>query len=265
MSSFTAELLERFVDGLTDYAVIMLDLRGKVQTWNGGARTLFGYDADEAVGRDFSDLYTKADRIAGRADAALKDAAQWGRHEATVQFATKTGVRVQARLVLRPLLDTWQRISGFGILAHAVDDAGKAVSQVKVEPEVTARLQRDARILVVDDDVTLLDWAVDHLTELGYTVVAAANGDQALEMLERDKRIDLLLTDVVMPGMLAGRELAERARALRPDIKVLFTSGYFESALVNKGALQVDVQFIAKPYRLTALADKVAEVLSVSP
>ena len=265
MPSLSAEMLERFVDDLSDYAVIVLDLRGKVLTWNAGAGALFGYDSNEAIGRDFSELHTVADRIAGRPDRALKDAVQWGRHDATLQMAAKGGLRVQVRMVLRPLLDTWQHLSGYGLLACAVDDSGRPVPQTRIEPEIAAHVRRNARILVVDDDVMLLDWAVEHLSDLGYSVAAAASGDQALEVLQQDDSIDLLLTDVVMPGALAGRELAERALEMRPNLKVLFTSGYFEGALVNKGALQVDVQFIAKPYRLTALADKVSEVLDASP
>jgi PAS domain S-box-containing protein len=265
MPSLSAELLERFVDDLTDYAIIVLDIRGKILTWNAGAHALFGYDPEDAIGRDVSDLYSKADNIAGRSDMALKDAAQWGRHDATVQLVAKGGLRVQTRMVLRPLLDSWQRLSGFGLLAYSVDDAGKAVPQARVEPEVVARLQRDARIMVVDDDLTVLVCAVEHLTHLGYRVVGATSGDQALATLESGEEVDLLLTDVVMPGEVAGRDLAHKALEMRPGLKVLFTSGYFEGALVSKGALEVDVQFIAKPYRLAALADKVAEVLGASP
>jgi two-component SAPR family response regulator len=83
-------------------------------------------------------------------------------------------------------------------------------------------------------------------------------------MLRQDDQIDLLFTDVVMPGELAGRELAARALELRPRLKVLFSSGYFEGALVGKGQLETNVQFLPKPYRKQELAQKIEEVLSTT-
>ena len=118
-----------------------------------------------------------------------------------------------------------------------------------------------AKILVVDDNSGVLEEATEQLTRLGYDVVSASSGAEALAVLERGERVDLLFTDVVMPGDLAGRDLADKATELRPGLKVLFASGYFEGALVSKGALETDVQFIAKPYRMKALAQKVEEVL----
>jgi len=118
-----------------------------------------------------------------------------------------------------------------------------------------------ARILVVDDNPGVLEEAVEQLERLGYGVVSAASGSEALALLERGETVDLLFTDVVMPGEIAGRVLAEKAVQLRPGLKVLFASGYFEGALVSKGALETDVEFIAKPYRMKALAEKVGEIL----
>jgi two-component SAPR family response regulator len=81
-------------------------------------------------------------------------------------------------------------------------------------------------------------------------------------MLRSDDQVDLLFTDVVMPGELAGRALAAKAMELRPGLKVLFSSGYFEGALVGKGELETNVQFLPKPYRKQELAQKIEEVLS---
>ena len=90
----------------------------------------------------------------------------------------------------------------------------------------------------------------------------ASNGPDALEILARTPDIDLLFTDVVMPGGLNGREVAEEARKIRPGLKVLFTSGYFEGALVRDGALETSVRLLVKPYRKKELAEKIEDVLA---
>jgi CheY-like chemotaxis protein len=130
-----------------------------------------------------------------------------------------------------------------------------------LDAQQTQSFRGDAGILVVDDNERVLEEAVTHLAGLGYRVVSASNGEEALALLERDDGLDLLLTDVVMPGDLAGRALAARALEMRPGLKVLFVSGYLGSALVGKGELETDVQFLPKPYRMKELAQKVKEVL----
>jgi PAS domain S-box-containing protein len=266
MNANERELLQDFVDDLTDYAIVILDVHGRVLTWNAGARGLLGYAADEIVGRAFSDLHTTSDNLLGKAPAALKDALQWGRHDATGRLVRKDGSRIQARVILRPLSDSRQRLAGFGMLAYAVDGAAKLVSAATDEPEVVAaeRLRRAAKILVVDDNSGVLEEAVEQLTRLGYDVVPASSGAEALALLEQHDDVELLFTDVVMPGEVAGRALAEKATELRPTLKVLFASGYFEGALVSKGELETDVQFLAKPYRMRELAQKIDEVLNLA-
>jgi len=152
------------------------------------------------------------------------------------------------------------------MLAYAVDGAAKLVSAATDEPEVVAaeRLRRAAKILVVDDNSGVLEEAVEQLTRLGYDVVPASSGAEALALLEQHDDVELLFTDVVMPGEVAGRALAEKATELRPTLKVLFASGYFEGALVSKGELETDVQFLAKPYRMRELAQKIDEVLNLA-
>jgi len=256
------ELVQLFVDDLTDYAIVTLDIAGKIRTWNAGARALLGYAADEVVGRNFSELYSKVDLVTSRSNAAMKDAVQWGRHETTGLLVRKDGTRFEARIVLRPLSDTFKRLVGFGLIASDADKSKETPAAMPDAP--TARvipLRGDAKILVVDDNEGVLAEAVEQLRSLGYYVVSASSGIEALEMLRRDDNIDLLFTDVVMPGDLAGRALAAKAMELRPGLKVLFASGYFEGALVGKGQLETDVQFLAKPYRKKELAQKVEEVL----
>jgi PAS domain S-box-containing protein len=263
MNANERDLVQRFVDDMTDYAIVILDVQGRVLTWNAGARALFGYTSDEIVGRRFTLLHTKADNLLGKPETALGDALQWGRHDATGPMLRKDGSRLQGRLILRPLSDSWQRHVGFGLFAYDAEADTKPV--VAGEPEVpvaaSASPAARAKILVVDDNGGVLEEATEQLTRLGYEVVSASSGVEALAVLERGERVDLLFTDVVMPGDIAGRELADKAAELRPGLKVLFASGYFEGALVSKGALETDVQFIAKPYRMKALAQKVEEVL----
>ena len=116
-------------------------------------------------------------------------------------------------------------------------------------------------VLVVEDDDLVRDHLSSQLARLGYRVTNAANGPRALDIINRMKDIDLLLTDIVMPGGLNGRQLADEALKVRPDLKVLFTSGYSENAIVHHGRLDAGVELLSKPYRLQELAAKVRKVL----
>jgi two-component system, cell cycle sensor histidine kinase and response regulator CckA len=116
-------------------------------------------------------------------------------------------------------------------------------------------------ILLVEDDEGVRGMALEILEHLGYTVMSAANGGEAFMLVEKcGGPIDLLMTDVVMPGM-NGRELAERLLGLKPGMRVLFTSGYTENVIVHHGVVDENLNFIGKPYSLNALAKKIREVL----
>jgi len=116
-------------------------------------------------------------------------------------------------------------------------------------------------VLVVDDEEDLLELAQLHLEELGYTVVTAANGHQALAMLAENACVDLLFSDVVMPGGMNGYELAEHAVANHSGLEVLLTSGYTQKAAGHNGQARFAVNQLSKPYTQTELAQKVREVL----
>ena len=116
-------------------------------------------------------------------------------------------------------------------------------------------------ILVVEDDVLILQQMMTQLTGLGYHVVTASAGPPALEILRSRSDIDLLLTDVILPGGMNGRQIADAASEIHPELKVLFTSGYSENAIVHQGRINSDVNFLSKPYRRSELAVKVREVL----
>jgi PAS domain S-box-containing protein len=115
-------------------------------------------------------------------------------------------------------------------------------------------------ILVVEDDPTVRRLAVRGLSGCGYHVIEAADGLQATQLLQNNTAVDLMVTDVVMPG-ISGRELADAVRELRPDLKVLYTSGYTADDVVRRGVETAHVAFLAKPYEPQSLAAKVRGVL----
>jgi PAS domain S-box-containing protein len=117
-------------------------------------------------------------------------------------------------------------------------------------------------ILVVEDDPFVRGYAVATLEGLGYKVRVAANGPEALLRLEGDDHIDLLFTDVVMPGGMSGWDLAQRASERRPDIKVLFASGYALDTLVANGRAIEGVMMLMKPYRKADLAWRIRQALA---
>lgn len=116
-------------------------------------------------------------------------------------------------------------------------------------------------ILVVEDDEEVRAFSAEVLRELGYHVLEAGDGAAALRVIaRREVAIDLLFTDVVMPGM-SGKELSDAARQVRPSLKVLFTSGYTRNAIVHGGRLDAGVELLAKPFTSRDLAERVRELL----
>jgi nitrogen-specific signal transduction histidine kinase/CheY-like chemotaxis protein len=115
-------------------------------------------------------------------------------------------------------------------------------------------------VLLVEDNDDVRAYSVSVLTELGYQVTAAANADAALAVIRGSGRIDLLFTDVVLPGR-SGREIADEARTIRPDLKVLYTTGYSRNAIVHQGRLDAGVQLITKPFTFEQLAQRLRDVL----
>ena len=116
-------------------------------------------------------------------------------------------------------------------------------------------------ILVVEDDALVRRNVVAQLTGLGYTTIEAADGVEALRVVETNGAIDLLFTDVVMPGGINGRMLADEVTRKRPAIRVLFTSGYAQNAIVHHGRLEAGVHLLGKPYRTADLARMVRVAL----
>ena len=119
-------------------------------------------------------------------------------------------------------------------------------------------------VLVVEDDPFVRSYSISKVESLGYTVIAAVDGNDALQKLRSDMSIDILFTDIVMPGGINGWELAELARHLRPNLPVLLTSGYALETLVKHGRLRAGAVVLTKPYRKADLARRLREVVSVS-
>ena len=122
----------------------------------------------------------------------------------------------------------------------------------------------DEAILLVEDDEEVRKFSVEVLREHGYIIHAAADGASALRLLESDSNIRLLFTDVVLPGGMNGRELADEARRRRPDLKVLYATGYTRNAIIHQGRLDAEVELLTKPFTAEALARKIRQVLSPS-
>jgi CheY-like chemotaxis protein len=108
---------------------------------------------------------------------------------------------------------------------------------------------RDGKVLVVDDEVDLLDIAVAYLQQMGYTALQATDGASALEMIESNTDIALVITDVIMPGGMNGAELVQKIRQQHPDIKVIYSSGFPADALAERSGTIVDGLLLHKPYQ----------------
>lgn len=129
-------------------------------------------------------------------------------------------------------------------------------------PPVQAHAPRGSEtILVVEDDPYVRSHVISSLESLGYRVILAADGREALQLLQGGAGPDLLFTDIVMPGGVSGWDLAAKARDMLPALRVLFTSGYPQEALTRQGKLEEQAPMLSKPYRLAELARRVRETL----
>jgi signal transduction histidine kinase len=137
---------------------------------------------------------------------------------------------------------------------------GAGVSAAPVESNPPPSASKDEVVLVVEDNDDVRAYSVAILSELGYRVLEAPHAEAALVILRSDRRVDLLFTDVVLPGQ-SGRSLADAAAEIRPGLKILFTTGYSRNAIVHHGRLDPGVQLISKPFTFEALAARVRDVL----
>ncbi|MGH8173483.1 MAG: ATP-binding protein [Rhodanobacteraceae bacterium] len=137
--------------------------------------------------------------------------------------------------------------------------ASSKAPKVELEPQ-PSMVGGHETILLVEDDRDVREFAGDTLRELGFNVIEASDGTRALDFLTRNPNIDLLFTDVGLPG-INGRQLAERAVELRPGLPVLFTTGYARNAIVHQGRLDEGVELLTKPYTREQMAARIREIL----
>ncbi|MDX1572509.1 MAG: PAS domain-containing protein [Methylophaga sp.] len=141
----------------------------------------------------------------------------------------------------------------------------KAMAATDEPTRITAQEKLPAgneTILVVEDDALVRDYVVSQLQFMGYQVHTANDGQSALKLIQQGIPVDLLFTDVVMPNGMSGRELADISLQLRPQLRVLFTSGYTENSIVHHGRLDKGILLLSKPYNRDELAQKIRQALS---
>ena len=118
-------------------------------------------------------------------------------------------------------------------------------------------------VLVIDDDPTIRMLVAEVLADLGYAVIEAVDGPGGLKVLESNAKVDLLITDVGLPGGMNGRQVADAARVNRPSLKVLFITGYAENAVIGKGRLDNGMFVITKPFQMDVLARRIREIIEL--
>ncbi len=136
---------------------------------------------------------------------------------------------------------------------------GMAEATASIAPQAEGGVET---IFVVEDDTLVRNFVTAQLQSLGYKTVAAADSKAALQLIEAGQAFDLLFTDVVIPGGMSGRELAEEVAKRRPGLKVLYTSGYTDNAIVHHGKLDDGVMLLTKPYRRNQLAEMIRKALN---
>lgn len=139
--------------------------------------------------------------------------------------------------------------------------AGSATMSDKRDDQQMPEGSAEETILVLEDDDDVRSYSVEALRDLGYRVLEARDGAAAIRILERERRIDLLFTDVVLPGGMTGAQVAAHATALRPTLKVLYTTGYARNAIIHQGRLDRGVELIVKPFSSADLAARVRDLL----
>lgn len=139
---------------------------------------------------------------------------------------------------------------------------GEEEAETSAETAKASPVEAGETVLVVDDEPTVRMLVSEVLEEFGYIAIEAADGIAGMKVLQSAARVDLLITDVALPGGMNGRQLADAARTLRSDLRVLFITGYAENALIGNGHLEPNMQVITKPFTMETLASRIKDMLS---
>ncbi|WP_458096164.1 PAS domain S-box protein [Roseomonas sp. WA12] len=169
-------------------------------------------------------------------------------------FAKQSGGQV--RIQSKPGLGTAIRVDLPRHLGTAEDEEDRA------EHAAPARAEAGQTVLVVDDEATVRMLVTEVLQERGYDAIEAADGPSGLRVLQSDVRIDLLVTDVGLPGGMNGRQMADAGRLVRPGLRVLFITGYAEGAVVGNGQLEPGMHVMTKPFAMEALANRLQAIIT---
>jgi len=139
----------------------------------------------------------------------------------------------------------------------------KPVSEPVAEPAAELRHQPfQGTLLIVDDEAMVRSLVTDYLGELGYTMLEAKDGASALAIMRSGLTIDLLITDVGLPDGMNGRQLADAVRAMRPDLPILFITGYAEASVLRGDDLEEGMQIVTKPFLMDILASAVRNLMN---
>jgi CheY-like chemotaxis protein len=151
---------------------------------------------------------------------------------------------------------------GHGTAVKLYLPQAEGVAAPATEAVITAGDHGDESILIVEDDALVREYVVAQISRFGYHTLSASNATEGLAIINGPERIDLLFTDVIIPGGMNGRQLATEAVKQRPGLKVLYTSGYTENAIVHHGRLDAGVLLLAKPYVSSDLARMIRVALA---
>jgi CheY-like chemotaxis protein len=141
---------------------------------------------------------------------------------------------------------------------------GSVEADVPTKIEELPRSAQGETVLLVDDEPTVRMLLVDILEELGYSAIEAADSAAGLKVLQSDVRVDLLVTDVGLPGGMNGRQMADAGRVTRPDLKVLFITGYAENAILRGGQLAPGMAVLTKPFPVETMAARIRSMIEAT-